>query len=620
MRKIWIFASLVLVTTYCLLSAPIHTEGKSSKLIKTENAIPGRYIVVLDDKARNSLITSFGVEAEVYGLVGFYGGTVDKIYSHSLKGFAVEMSPEAASALSSDPRVLFVEEDAEIWPSVTAQSSPDWGLDRIDQANLPLNSAYVYGSNGAGVNVYVIDSGINPYHADFGGRATAVFDALNDGQNGIDCRGHGTHVAGIIGSSTYGVAKGANIYGLRVLPCSGSGQVSDLLAAVEWVNQNRIQPAVVNISMNLSGVSVAMTNSITNSINTGITYAVSAGNFNANACDYSPANISAALVAGATTSTDNRAGYSNFGPCIDVWAPGNGITSLDYLTNNGTRVMSGTSMASPMVAGVAALYLQNNPSASPATVQNVIKNSSTPNVVTNIDGTSSTNRMLYTWLGSQQPPTPGKVRIVKQVRTRNGGTASTQQFTYSATNLGPSSFNLVDNDAPPADLFENSAVYIFESPGSITVTEAIVNGWATNSITCVEVPAPGMTNVQNTTVDMINKRAYIVVEQGETVTCTFESDELTPTSAPISVSGRVTDESGAGVRNQALVLTNAMTGEQFIAYTNTFGYYSFGSVPSATFYVLEAAETKRLIFSPSSRSFTAEDDIAGMNFTAMQRF
>ena len=347
------------------------------------------------------------------------------------------MSEDQAESLSNDSRVLFVEEDAEIWPSVTAQSAPDWGLDRIDQTSLPLNASFVYAGDGAGVNAYILDSGINPYHNDFGGRASVAFDALTDGRNGIDCRGHGTHVAGIIGSSVHGVAKGVNLRGVRVLPCAGSGQISDLLAGVEWVTANRILPAVANISINASGLSTAMTNSISNSINSGITYVVSAGNFNADACAHSPGNISSALVIGATTASDNRAGYSNLGPCIDVWAPGNSITSTDFETNNGARVMSGTSMASPMVAGTAALYLQNNPTASPSTVQNAIKNNAMPNVVTNIDATS-TNRLLSSWLGAEVP-TPGRVKVIKEVRTRNGETTSSTSFSYSATNLPQSS-------------------------------------------------------------------------------------------------------------------------------------------------------------------------------------
>jgi subtilisin family serine protease len=434
-------------------------------------------------------------------------GSVDKVFTSSLRGFVVEMSKSDATALSSDPRVLFVEEDAEIWPSYTAQSSPDWGLDRIDQPTLPLNTNFVYERNGIGVNAYVIDSGINPSHVDFGGRASVAFDALSDGRNGIDCRGHGTHVAGIIGSSVHGVAKAVTLRAIRVLPCTGSGQVSDLLAGVDWLTTNRILPAVANISINASGISNAMTTSITNSINSGITYVVSAGNFNDNACNYSPANISAALVAGASTASDNRAGYSNFGPCIDVWAPGHSITSTDYLTNDGSRVMSGTSQASPMVAGVAALYLQNNPAASPATVHNAVRNSSTNNIVTNIDGTS-TRRLLSSWLGAP-PPVPGHIRIIKEVRLRNGGTASPTVFNFSASNLGPSSFSLVDNDSPPADLYENPSVYVFESQGAVTVTQSQTTGWHTTSIVCVEEAPIDMPNIPNSTVNVLNRTCLL---------------------------------------------------------------------------------------------------------------
>jgi subtilisin family serine protease len=616
MRKFWLpaFAAAFVLFTLSFQTAP--TSGKNSKFIKAENPVPGRYIVALNAPEGYAPETAYQVESDSFQLAGQYGGNLDKVFAHSLKGFSVEMSAKQAYALSQDPRVKFVEEDGQVFPSVNTQVAPDWGLDRIDQTSLPLNSSYVYSANGAGVNVYVIDSGINPNHVDFGGRAVAAYDALDDGQNGIDCRGHGTHVAGTIGSSTWGVAKAVNLYGVRVLPCSGGGQFSDFVEGVDWVTANHISPAVANVSINASGVSQSMTTSITNSIAAGVTYAVSAGNFNADACAYSPANVSAALVAGATGSNDARASYSNFGSCIDVWAPGSGITSTDYATNTGSRGMSGTSMASPMIAGVAALYLQMNPTASPATVQNAIKNSSTVGVVTNIDG-NSPNRMLSSWVGGAQAPEPGRVKVVKRVRTRDGGTASPTNFFYAATNLGASSFSLVDVDAPPSDTYENTSVYVFESPGSITVTEQATSGWQIESIQCVETPAPGMTNIQNTTVNLAARKANIVVEQGETVECYFDSAELAPTSAPVSIAGRVGDEYGLGIRGLLIILADPMTGQQWQAHTNTFGYYSFASVPSAATYVVSVSPTKRYLFSPGTRTLVATDSISDAHFTAL---
>jgi subtilisin family serine protease len=618
MRKYWIVPTVAAAIIFFLGSATAPTSGKTTKLIKAENPIPGRYIVALVSPKANLPEADFTVEANAYELTGIYGGTVDKVFSHALKGYSIEMSARQAEDLSNDPRVLFVEEDGEVWPSTTAQSAPDWGLDRIDQNILPLNSSFVYNNNGTGVRAYIIDSGINPNHADFGGRASVGYDALSDGQNGIDCRGHGTHVAGIVGSSTWGVAKNVNLIGVRVLPCTGSGQFSDFVEGVDWVTANHIKPAVANVSINASGVSTSMTTSITNSIAAGVTYAVSAGNFNLDACGYSPANISTAIVAGATTASDNRAGYSNFGSCIDVWAPGHNITSTDYLSNTASRMMSGTSQASPMVAGVAALYLQNNRLATPATVKSVIESSAIPNRVTNID-TSSTSKMLYTWLGSEQPPQPGRVKIIKQVRTRNGGTASPTTFNYAATNLGPSSFGLVDIDAPPSDTFENSSVYIFESPGSISVTEANTPGWRISSIVCTEVPGPGLTNIQNTIVNLSARRADIIVEQGETVTCTFESDELAPTAAPVNISGRVANDFGSGLRGVTVSLTNPATGQTWYSLTNSFGYYGFPDVPSAVLYVVSVTPSKRYTFTPDSISFVPQDNVSDANFVGTPR-
>lgn len=617
MRNLLIISAVALVAIYIFTSGPVSTSGKPSKFFSSESAVSGRYIVVLADNAKAALESSLNVEIAANDLVASRGGFVDKVYSNALKGFAVQMSAEAANDLSNDPRVLFVEEDGEIWPSVTAQNVPDWGLDRIDQASRTLNGSFVYGGNGAGVTAYVIDSGINPYHADFGGRASVGFDALTDGRNGIDCRGHGTHVAGIIGSSVHGVAKAVTLKGVRVLPCTGSGQISDLIAGVDWVTANRVLPAVANISMNASGTSLSMTTAITNSINSGVSYAISAGNYSADACNYSPANVSAALVIGATTSLDGRAGWSNFGPCVDVWAPGTLITSTDYATNNGSLVMSGTSMAAPMVAGAAALYLQSNPTASAATVQNAIKNNSTPNIVTNIDSTS-TNRLLSSWVGAQRP-TPGRVKVVKDVRTRSGGTSSSTPFSFAATNLPQSSFSLIDANAPPSDTFENGSVFVFEAQDSVVITQAAVAGWRTSAINCVEEAMIDLPNMPNTTVDVSNRRATINVEQGETITCTFVSEELSPTSAPVSVSGRVSTEYGEAIRRSLVILRDAANGETWTTYTNSFGYYSFPSVPSSAFYIVEMQEVKRYVFSPQSQSFTANDNIVGLNFTASER-
>jgi subtilisin family serine protease len=283
-----------------------------------------------------------------------------------------------------------------------SQPNPTWGIDRIDEADLPLDNTYVYNESGEGVHVYVIDTGIRTTHSEFGGRASVSFDAL--GGNGQDCHGHGTHVAGTVGGATYGVAKDATLHAVRVLNCSGSGTTAGVIAGVDWVTQNHQSPAVANMSLGGSA-SAALDNAVNNSINSGVTYAIAAGNSSANACNYSPARVAAALTAGASTNTDARASFSNFGSCLDVFAPGQSITSAWSTSDGATNTISGTSMASPHVAGVAALFLEANPGAAPATVASALVNGATTNRLTGI-GSGSPNRLLYSLLDGSQPPPP----------------------------------------------------------------------------------------------------------------------------------------------------------------------------------------------------------------------
>jgi hypothetical protein len=282
-------------------------------------------------------------------------------------------------------------------------------------------------------------------------------------------------------------------------------------------------------------------------------------------------------------------------------------------SDTATAVKSGTSMASPMVAGAAALYLESNPTASPAEVGNRIKLDATAGTVTNID-TVSPNKLLYSWLGDAVPPTPGTVTIVKQVTTTTGGTASTMSFGYNATNLGTPSFVLVDNDMEPADRLINAGVFQFGTANAITVTESDSYGWRLDSISCVETGTGGLPNSNNTTVNLAAKTANIVVEQGENITCTFASSQLVPTSASASVVGRVMSENGRGIRAKVRIL-NALTGETIAVNTNSFGYYSFEGLPVGQFYVLYV-RANRITFTPDSISFTLDGDAFNMNFTA----
>ena len=392
MKKFAAILILAGLAAAVFVSQPASSQGEKNngKLRKQSHKIENNYIVVLDDEVvgetgRNSIASYIASD-----MAGAYKGKLKHIYQNALNGFSVEMSEADAERLSQDFRVKFVEEDGVVTADVT-QNNPPWGLDRIDQRNRPLSATYTYNWTGSGVRAYVIDTGIRTSHTQFGGRASNVFDAF--GGNGADCNGHGTHVSGTIGGSTYGVAKSALLRGVRVLDCNGSGSTSGVIAGVDWVTNNHINPAVANMSLG-GGVSSALDAAVNNLSNANVTIAVAAGNSNTNACNSSPARAANAITVGSTTTTDARSSFSNFGTCLDLFAPGSGILSAWFSSNTATATLSGTSMASPHVAGVAALYKQANPSASSTTIRNAIVNNATTNVVTNA-GTGSPNRLLY---------------------------------------------------------------------------------------------------------------------------------------------------------------------------------------------------------------------------------
>ncbi len=362
-------------------------------LAKGSDAIPGQYIVVFNDWATGARGKSSVAPDLARSITAQFGGQVMRTYQHALNGFAAKLTREQAETMSLDPRVAYVEEDG-VMTATTTQSGATWGLDRIDQRDLPLSGTYTYNFTGSGVRAYIIDTGIRTTHSQFGTRASAVYDAF--GGNGQDCNGHGTHVAGTVGASTYGVAKSVMLRAVRVLDCNGSGSNTGVIAGVDWVTANHISPAVANMSLG-GGASSALDTAVQNSINSGVTYSIAAGNSNVDACTTSPARVAAAITVGASTSTDARASFSNFGTCLDIFAPGLNITSAWYTSDTATNTISGTSMASPHVAGVTALYLQAHPGSSPATIRNALVNGSTTNRLTSI-GTGSPNRLLYSLL------------------------------------------------------------------------------------------------------------------------------------------------------------------------------------------------------------------------------
>ena len=394
MRAAIVVAALSLMpATAFAQSAPASLHGAG-----TAAAVKDHYIVVLKSDA------DARADERVKGQVRARGGRTEREYSHALRGFSAPLPEPALAHLRTDSAVAYVEADAVISLSV-AQTEATWGLDRIDQRNRPLDGIYNYTPTGAGVKAYIIDTGVRTTHQQFAGRATSGFDAV-DGGAADDCNGHGTHVAGTVGGSTYGVAKQVSVVAVRVLNCSGNGTNSQVIAGIDWVTGHHQagQPAVANMSLG-GPATTAIDQAVNNSIADGISYAIAAGNASTNACNSSPARVANAITVGATTSTDARGSYSNYGTCLDLFAPGSLITSGWHTSDTATNTINGTSVATPHVAGVAALYLQGAPTATPATVTSAIVSSTTTGVVTN-PGTGSPNRLLYSLLSAPPPPPP----------------------------------------------------------------------------------------------------------------------------------------------------------------------------------------------------------------------
>ncbi|MGW4029173.1 S8 family peptidase [Streptomyces sp. NPDC004838] len=352
------------------------------RLAPTATAVPDSWIVVLKDGSTRA--ADLGV-------------TPKHTYRSALKGFSARMTGAKAAKLAADPRVAYVEQDERVRLNDT-QTNPTWGIDRIDQRDLPLSRTYTYPTPATAVNVYVIDTGIRTSHTEFGGRASVGTDTVGGGQNGQDCQGHGTHVAGTVGGKTYGVAKNTRLIAVRVLDCRGSGSTAGVIAGVDWVTANVRKPAVANMSLGGS-TNASLDSAVRRSIGAGISYAVAAGNGNflgqpQNACGFSPARVPEAITVGATDSADRRASFSNFGTCLDLFAPGVGITSAWRTNDTATSTISGTSMASPHTAGVAALHLARNPNATPAQVRDALVGNATDGRVTD-PRAGSPNKLLY---------------------------------------------------------------------------------------------------------------------------------------------------------------------------------------------------------------------------------
>jgi subtilisin family serine protease len=436
------------------------TAQPAGAIRRVARPIANRYIVVLRGQEDSEAV---GLQA-----AAIHRGRLRHVYRRAVRGFSIRLPEAAARALARDPRVLYVEEDGQVM-ATSVQSAAGWGLDRIDQRALPLSGDYRYGHDGTGVNAYVIDTGIRGSHAEFGGRAFVAGDFVDDDADGDpndlgnddansaaldgeDCHGHGTHVAGTIGGATYGVAKNVTLWAYRVLDCTGYGSTSGVIAAVDAVTDYGRRPAVVNMSLG-GAASPTLDAAIRRSIAAGFTYVVAAGNAGVDASTSSPARVSEAITVGATGPMDVRASFSNVGTLVDLFAPGESIRSAGIATNTATTIMSGTSMASPHVAGIVALYLETHASATPATVQSAVIDGATTGVVGDA-GPGSPDRLAYADLAPASPPPPPTPPSVA-VLTPNGGervfTGASYLITWNASDPdGLSSFDVeisTDNGA-----------------------------------------------------------------------------------------------------------------------------------------------------------------------------
>lgn len=352
------------------------------------DAVPGSYLVMFD----GARVPGTAVDSMARTMAADHGGSVRRTWASAVRGFELRASARTARALARDPHVAYVEQNRTLHVLATQNNPPSFGLDRVDQRSLPLDGRFTAPGTASGVHAFIIDTGIRVTHRDLRGRATFAFNAINDGID-TDCNGHGTHVAGTVGGSTFGLAKGVQLVAVKVLGCDGAGDVASIVSGINFVTQHAVKPAVANMSLG-GGVSPSIDAAVNSSIASGVTYAIAAGNENRDACGTSPARVPAAITVGATDQADRRAVFSNFGTCLDLFAPGVNIASDFGDSDTGTRLLSGTSMATPHVTGAAALVLALHPTFTPQQVRDSLVRDATANVVGNA-GRGSPNTFLF---------------------------------------------------------------------------------------------------------------------------------------------------------------------------------------------------------------------------------
>jgi subtilisin family serine protease len=504
----------------------------SSKFIRVAHPIAGQYIVVLDTPAGSRALRAAEISAAASQLLTPFSAKAQLQYATAIAGFSVEelTEPEAVQ-IAADPKVAYVQENGLVSINAT-QTNATWGLDRIDQPALPLNQTYTYNADGTGVTAFIIDTGIRSTHSNFGGRVGPGFTSINDGQGTNDCNGHGTHTAGTVGSATYGVAKNVQVVPVRVLNCQGEGSDAEVIAGVDWVAANHTGPSVANMSLG-GDASPALDTSIHNLVTAGVTVAVAAGNETQDACNVSPAREPFAITVGSTTTGDSRSGFSNFGTCVDISAPGSGITSLSNGSDSATAVLSGTSMATPHVAGAAALYLSANPTATPAQVAAALTSNATAGRLTGLNG--SPNLLLYIgFIGGGSANQAPTVSITAPAT----GTTVTGTVTVTA--------NAADSDGAVAsvrfNLPDGTVVTDTTAPYSTTWSSATVTNGTGYQIKATATDDQGAVSATAT--------STVTVSNGGTGTCI--DGTFTAAGLPVSIP----DNNTTGVTSTVAVTGN----------------------------------------------------------------